>query len=399
MQNVGPGIKSDEGTTGLPFVLRAGLAWHLFPATQVRKKGLLLTGEIDAPIDDTPRPRAGLEYEIRLKETVRTQFRGGWRSTAGTVEEGELSLGFGLTARTIRFNYAYVPNQALGANQWVDVGFQFGGLPARQVERDKLLAEAQSQLNEGRLTAAEATLEGVLKISPKNPTARQMASDIQRRFDQSVHPETLYILGDRAFARESYGEAVEYLQKLILVDPNHVEGKKLLATAEAKVARARADRVKKDMAAARQKETNDLLRRAKSKTNQGEWLLALPAWRQVLAQDHANQQGKAGVQQAQEALYAEARAFESAGQWEKAISIYQTMKEDDPTFKDCSKRQSSLNDQRRTQNRERAQGKYEEGLRALKQNKIMEARHLFQEAVDLDPKNKTFIKALERTHP
>ncbi|MBK8869982.1 MAG: PorV/PorQ family protein [Elusimicrobia bacterium] len=397
MQNVGPGINQSGTKTGFPFVLRSGMAWRVFPSEPGGKRGLLLAGELDLPVDDTVRPRAGVEYEVRLKESLRASFRGGWRSTAGNIEEGELALGLGLTAGSARINYAYVPNQTLGATQWVDVGFHFGGVPLQQTERARKMAEAEVLLTEGRLTSAEEKLEELLRLSPRYPPARKQIQEVRRRFDQSVHPETLFILGQRAFAQGNYAEAVDYLSKLMITDPDHRTGKEMLEKAEKEVTRARMERVKKEMAAEKQKERSALIRQAETLSRQAQWRSALPAWRNVLAKDPANTHARAEVARAQTALYDQARSLETSEQFEKATDLYRFLDKDDPGYKDCAEKAERLANQTQVKNLQRAQEKYERGLLLLKENNVAEARRLFQQAVDLAPNNKTFQKALERT--
>jgi hypothetical protein len=128
IQNLGSGQKFDQVRDTLPTRVRFGGAVKPF-------KGLTLSLEAIAPINDTPSGAFGVEYAVEVERGITAAGRAGINTE--TYESlglaSILSFGLGLKLTNLSFDYAFVPMGTLGtATHRISVSFN---LPAKVSRR------------------------------------------------------------------------------------------------------------------------------------------------------------------------------------------------------------------------------------------------------------------------
>ncbi|MEK7389997.1 MAG: PorV/PorQ family protein [Elusimicrobiota bacterium] len=110
VQNIGSGQKFDKVRDSLPTRVRVGAGIRPI-------KPLLLTIEGIAPFSNALHGAAGAEYTLTIDEDIQTSARAGFNSLTyqSLGPSSALSMGFGVTAFNLSFDYAFAPSGELGA--------------------------------------------------------------------------------------------------------------------------------------------------------------------------------------------------------------------------------------------------------------------------------------------
>lgn len=131
LQNLGHGQKFDKHRDTLPFRGRISAAIRPRPFLQLALEGVL-------PVNSHPYAAVGGEIELDTRAKTRIFLRGGYsmrNQFTGLDGIRGLSAGFGVKARDISFDYAFVPVGVLGNSHRFSVSW---ALPAKSSRRFRM---------------------------------------------------------------------------------------------------------------------------------------------------------------------------------------------------------------------------------------------------------------------
>lgn len=394
VSNIGTRLKLGSEKMGLPFLWRNGVS---YTHPLVPKNGVLLFAlEFDVPIDAKPSSAFGMEYAGKISREWGVALRGGYRTGQTAPGDGLFVIGAGLEKGNFRLNYAFEPNTALGAVQRFDVGVWFGGPLPEEVRLNELLHQTRTDLEMGRWVQGKENVEKIKRLSPENPEARVLSNAILIRFAESLDPEMLSEEGDRAFSAGQFEKSAEFYRKLVLIQPDQPSAQEKLKRAESAIRQERMEQAQAVVEKGRRREVQEQRVWAQEAEGRSDWETALGRWRKVLALDRKNAEALAGVERSRLTLYELAQKAEASGNDGKAISFYTASQEGRTSYKDSAARLVEL-DQKMIQKRT-AEGreKYLEGTRAFAAGDWARARGLFEEAIEISPKDQTIQRALDR---
>lgn len=171
LRNVGPNVKFDQVTSGLPLSTDAGVAYTTgYDALRVAV--------------DWQRPQAGRSFlktgfEYWVGEHL--ALRGGYRSQAD-VGNG-LSLGIGFKAWDLQLDYAFLDQGPFGMAHRVSLLMRFGGIAEQMYQR------GLDHMREGQYAQAILAFNQVLSREPRHRRAlrrmQQCAAKLQARDKES----------------------------------------------------------------------------------------------------------------------------------------------------------------------------------------------------------------------
>jgi tetratricopeptide (TPR) repeat protein len=378
------------GGTRLPLVIRSGVSYLLSRRETGRwRDRWTLLAEWDVRAGDRAALHGGLDYGVRLGTSTLLHARLGARSDREAAED-RLSAGFGWENDDWRVNYAFAPAAAPGAFHRVDVGRRFGATPAPERRRDELWRDARTYVAEGRWLAARATLDELRGLSPGFYPARRLSAQVASRMEQSLDPETLYLLGHAALDDGDPERAQDFLRKLLIVKPEHAEGRAALHRAEGLSAERRDERLRAQVARERRREAEALAVRARALSGSGRWVDALGVWESRATRDPAG--ARAGLEEALDHVAALADGAEREGRLETARDLLRRV----AAHRDVAARLSAVEKRWADGKRERGRALYAEGLKAYMAGDRRRAGALFQEALTLMPSDPALRRAVER---
>lgn len=159
VQNLGPGVKFISKSFPLPLTFKAGLSHRLY------SDGLLLSLDLDKPIDDYPSLALGLDYPLTNNIFLRAGYRQREYGNALGAFSG-FSTGIGFVYNQFSFDYAFAPFGDLGVSHRISLAFKFmnPAIPAARTPSEPVPAAE-------RLQAAQRSVYSVsrrpLKISQR----------------------------------------------------------------------------------------------------------------------------------------------------------------------------------------------------------------------------------------
>ncbi|MFH1714917.1 MAG: PorV/PorQ family protein [Elusimicrobiota bacterium] len=111
VQNIGQDLVYIKEGTSLPLNIKTGLAYK----TPVGMGELIITGDVNAPIDNKIGFNLGAEYKIKINEKFSISPRAGYRTDHSELEgTKDISLGWGILFNDIELDYAWTPYGELG---------------------------------------------------------------------------------------------------------------------------------------------------------------------------------------------------------------------------------------------------------------------------------------------
>lgn len=403
--NLGPGLRTNAGTVALPTHVVAGGSWMLLDRRRKEVRDVLtLAVQLDAPVDDTPRPQAGLEMVRGWGTRMAIAGRVGYRSLNGDPNWlDKFTFGLGFSRDPFGLNYAYLPEKDLGGTQRFDVTLKFGGPLKQETRREELMAQAETLFAESHMVRARAAVGEALVISPNNRHARRLQRLIDSRIATSLDPETLLILGDQAFSEKRYQQAADFFKRLLEISPAYPEGRERWEKAEEKAGAERLKEAETRLKDERAREDRARRTRAARLMAQKNWPAARAAWENVLDLYPGDRSAQEGIRRCREESYSAAMSAERAGRFAEAIDLYRASQQGVKTYKDSAERLAALKSRAADQEaasahrrKEDAQQMYEKGMAAYSAKDYETARRLFEEAVKANPGDKKAAKALER---
>lgn len=387
LANLGTTMSLGEDPLAPPTVLRWG-ATKTFRLK--RNKQLRWSGQIDAPADNTLVGRMGLEYVLPGKEWEAALRLGGQ-----TVGDSKWTAGFGAGRGAIGMNYAYVPNESLGAAHRIDATFRFGLPLEPEVHRRELFENAQSAWNSGQTARSADLLEEIEGLSPRYYPAKALSSKVNRRIEESLKPDTLYTLGAQSYEKKEFETAVVYLRKLVILDSSYPDAVPLLKKTETALAAERDTQARAELARGLERERKSLGRLAQEDQRSERWPEALRNWRSILGRFPKDAEALAGVTLCRDKLTSLAQSAESESDGVKAIFFYRLLQEDRPD-PETARRIEKLGGETRAENQARARTLYQEGVLAYDSGDLSKALTLFEEAAQLNPNDATIGRARDR---
>jgi hypothetical protein len=123
LQNMGTSMKYIKEKTGLPLTVKAG-ASYLFDVGSY--DSFIITGDINAPIDNTIGLNLGGEYNYNATEDIIISPRAGYKiSNNGLEGLKDVSLGTGFSFKNWSLDYAWTPYGELGITHQISILFKF----------------------------------------------------------------------------------------------------------------------------------------------------------------------------------------------------------------------------------------------------------------------------------
>ncbi|MBK8576356.1 MAG: PorV/PorQ family protein [Elusimicrobia bacterium] len=387
LSNVGTPLKIGEQTISLPTVARAGTVW----TKGIGPGDLLATAQGDFPVGGKISGRAGLEYGVPFH----SDWRGALRAGVQTTGSEQFSVGFGVHRRSLGINYTFTSNGVLGNAGWTDLTFKFGGPLAPEIERAQLIREVEGLMEEGEWNRARETWAQLNTLSPGHAPVRRLGRVLDTQRVESLDPALLLEQGQEAYQKKQFAGAADHFRKLLLVAPDHIEGRKWLAKTEKQMEADRQARLKAEVAIARERERKQLVRQAETLEARQRWTEALRAWGKILDQGDDVPKAQAHLRSCQEKVYGQAEESLAAGDVGKALSLFRVL-EERGAYRDAGPRAKKLEREHAQRLAEAAQAKYREGREAYVHGHLEKAHRLFEEALRLDPKAKEVRQALDQ---
>lgn len=449
LQNLGTGVSFISESSSLPMTMKLGWSYPFFGDNLVAALDLV------NPTDDKMRINMGFDY--RLWDIM--AFRLGGLAAKRDLDSG-VTYGFRLGNERLHLDYAFVPYGALGDAHRVSVGFRFGKAyrqqqvqsqikqayeraearyaqgylvesyiqaaqimdvapwhrPSRNLMRKieydfKVLEEQgkkeqlQQQIDDhftrgeqafqmDDLMAARREFEAIQALQPDHAGAKTFLRRIDERFKSII--ATFYETAMRAFASGDYKGAKEFLEKVLVVDPENGEAREQLARTEKLLSAemvAMEERSRMEAIAPLYKDGLSYFRAKKY----GE---ALKKFEDILALDSTNPEAKRYRALCRDLVAKEAfdegNAAAREGDWAKAAESFKTALRLKSDFPDAQRALDKVRSHLGEKEKSESKDLYRRGLEAFLSGNPDKALELWQQSVELDPENLEAKRGVER---
>lgn len=448
IQNLGTGLSMGGEKSNFPLQLKLGFAYPMFG------DNLVLATDLVLPTDGSLYINMGTDYRIWDILAFRVGYRG-----SNDLDSG-LTYGVRLGNERLHMDYAFVPFGPFGDSHRVSLGVRFGkafreGKVADQIQTAYMRAEAkygqgllvdaymqatqildvapwhrasklltkriesefkametearrqqlQAQVDEhyargeqlfqiDDLLHAKREFEAILALQADHMGAKTYLNRIEERFKSIV--DSFYEAAMRSFAAGDYKQSQEYLQRVLVVNPEHSEAREQLARVEIlleKQAKAmeeqqRLERIRPIRQAAmlffEQKQYEDALSKFEEiltiDTTDQEAIRYRGISRSLIAKESYN----AGLKAAQEGDFPKARA-----QLKRALHY-------DPDNPDIRKIYASVEDRQHEKDRLESQRIYRDALDSFLAGDLEKSLLLAQKSLELDSENLEAKRLVER---
>lgn len=374
--NLGPSFHLGTESVGLPTRLRTGITRQW-----VTSWGHLCTALLgDFPADNDPAAGFGVELETPWGNDWGTALRAGARTSGDPF-----AFGAGVTRGTLSIEYAFTPTVEEGSIGQMNVVYRFGHAPPQETRRRELMGEARSLIDHGDFGQAQSVLDEVFVLSPRYHRARAMQQELRLRISETLDPDTLLDLGRRNVAAGDDATAVDNFRKLLIVQPDHKEGKNELTQAETRIANRRAARLQEEVARARAVDRNRWAQKGRVLEEKKKWEEALEIWQKILKS--GGEGATAGIARCRAALYQEAEKLQGSNDIDQARLLFLAADKGGP-YKDSDARARALEKLSADRRSALALKKYRAGQEAYMKGDLKTALDLFQAASALDPANR-----------
>jgi hypothetical protein len=376
VSNMGPSFKLGEETVGLPTRIRVG-----FNHRWLRKwKGLNMALLGDFPSDNDPTAGLGVEWETEWATSWRAALRAGAKTSGDRV-----ALGVGISRGPLSIQYAFTPMEDQGTLGQLDLVYRFGHEPPQETRRRNLTQETRDLIDQGKFGKAQSLLDEIFIISPRYRQAHTLQQELRLRISETLDPDTLLDLGRRNVATGDDATAIDHFRKLLIVHPNHKEGKKELTEAETRIAERHAARLREEVSRARALDRNRLTQNARSLEERNKWEEALAIW-QKISKSSGGKDASAGMARCRAALYQEAEKKQKSNHIDQARLLFLAADKGGP-YKDAGARARALEKLSTDRRTALALKKYRAGQEAYMKGDLETAFQLFKTASNLDPSN------------
>lgn len=278
-------------------------------------------------------------------------------------------------------NYAYLPQPVLGDSHRLEVTLCFGAPLPQEVQRDELLKTAEGYFREKRMIRARAEVDKVLALSPGNHPARVLQRKIDARFTDSVDPETLLILGEKAFNEGRWEQAVDYFRKIVEGSPDYPEARERLERAEEKAGSARLEKAEKALKEERNREENARRGRAGKRTAEKKWGPAVSAWRKVVEMAPEDPAAQSRLDRCRQEAYGAAAKAQREGDLAGRLDLYRAAQDGMPSYRESRARAAALEKNIAARRSEESRALYDKGMSAYSAGDFVRAESLFLESL------------------
>ncbi len=448
IQNLGTGLSFISEKSSLPMNMKLGFAYPFF--------GDNITAALDfvMPSDDSMYFNLGMDYRLWDILAFRIGFKGQRDLDTG------LTYGMRFGNERLHLDYAFAPFGVLGDSHRVSIGLKFGKVyrqsqvhsqirrayqraevryaqgylvdayiqaqqimdvapwhyPSktllRRVEREfKNLEELarKEQLKEqiddhylrgeqhfqvDDMLAARREFEAILALQPDHMGAKTYLKRIDDRFKSIVNG--FYETGMRYFAAGDYGKAIEYFEKVLVVETDHAEARAQLSRAEILLSQQKEAANKRAVVEA----VRPLYKVALGLFKQKQYEEALRKFNEILALDLQNSEAKRYRLLCRELVakeyYEKGNKAARNGKMEEAFKWLTKSIEYDPNYQPARKQLDIVNRNRRTRYKEESQKYYKLGLEAFLSGDPDKALDFWKKSLELDPDNMEAKRGVER---
>jgi tetratricopeptide (TPR) repeat protein len=447
VQNLGSGIQFESEKSDLPRIMKLGLAYPIFSHMTVASDMVL-------PSDNDMSLNFGFEYRLWNLAAFRLGHNG-----RNDLDSG-LTYGAGFGNERLHLDYAFVPFGKLGDSHRVSLGFRFGKNYKKAQVQDQIrqayekaearyaqgyLVEAYMQANQivgvapwhrpsrvlmrriqqefkdledasrrehlqiqidehfsrgeqhflvDELVPARREFDAILALQPGHVGAKTYLKRIEDRF--SGLAQTFYETGMRYFASGDYKLAKEQFQKVLVINPEHLEAREQLTRTEGLMVKAETE--------ARQREVLETVRpiyhAGLAAFQKEDYSSAMSLFEDVLRLDPENAEAKRYRSLSRDILakaaYQRGNEAAQAGEWPTADRNYREAIRLKPDHPEARAALEKVRSRLGTQRKDESQTFYKEGLEAFLGGDPDKARSLWEKAVELDPENLEAKRGLER---
>ena len=444
--HLGPGLGSDGG--GLPKTLRFGLSRQFW--------GEAFTAAVDevVPVDSDPYPVLAMEYKLMKMFAMRFGYKGNKNL------DQKLTYGIGFETPVFRVDYAFVPFGDLGGAHRASVNFRFGRstkrptpdkilhakvkesktlyaqgllvdayMEAVQVQRvapwlaenNMLISDIQGEFKrleesdrkeklsrqirslydravkffeQGNLINARLEFQAVLGLDPSHKEAQGYLTQIEGQFQSLI--DSFYRAGVLAFDEEDYDKARREFEKVLAINPEHMEAQERLARC-VEILEARE---KEAAEAIKLEEAGRIYEEGRAAYGEKNYEEALALFSRVLQVVPGHPEAERDAQAVRKVLhdrYLKAgEDYASRGEWQKAIQNLKKAMEYLPASKNAKVLLVESEKRWDLQKKVLSQKLYKEGLDAFLTRQTGQAKDLWERALELDPDNEEAQSGLSR---
>lgn len=448
LQNLGGGLNFISEKSDLPQAMKLGFAYPFFG------ESLVMAADIVSPSDNDVHYNFGMDYRLWDVLALRLGYKG-----QADLSNG-LTYGVSFGNRRLHLDYAFVPFGDLGNTHRMSAGWRFGRSYQKaqvQVQISEAYKKAESRYGQGylvdafiqasqildvapwhrpsrqlmhkvqqefkdmediarkeqlqiqiddhfsrgeqhfqldELLPAKREFEAILALNPGHQGAKTYLNRIQERFQSIVN--TFYETAMRFFAAGDYRQAKENFEKVLVVNPNHVEAREQLARTEKllkEAQKAASDR-------ARMESIRPIYTDALDKFGKKDYKTALQRFEDVLQIDAENAEARRYRLLCRDLLakqaFGEGNEAARVGDWFKSSDCFRRALQYKPNYPEAQAALDKVKANLGEQQKGESQKLYKQGLEAFLSGDQEKARDLWQRAVDLDPQNMEAKRGLER---
>ena len=229
VQNLGTGLSYGAGRSSFPLTAKLGFSYPFF--------GENLTVATDLALLTDGDPYFNMGFDYRLWEIL--AFRLGYKGN-NDLDSG-LTYGFGIGHEGLHLDYAYVPFGPMGDSHRVSLGMRFGDAyrQARVTDQiDVAYKRALSRYSQGYLVDAYMQSTQILVVAPWHRPAKllskriesefKMMEDEARRGQLQSQVDEHYALGEQLFQVDDLLRARREFESILALQPDHMGAKTYL---------------------------------------------------------------------------------------------------------------------------------------------------------------------------
>jgi tetratricopeptide (TPR) repeat protein len=448
IQNIGSGIQFASEKSSLPMSLKLGWAYPFF--------GDNLTTALDvvSPTDGKAYFNMGADYKLWDIVAFRLGYRGRHDLDTG------VTYGLRLGNERLHLDYAFVPFGALGDTHRLSLGFRFGKAfrqaqvqtqikqayeraearyaqgylveayiqasqimdvapwhrPSRnlmrkiesdfkqledQARKEQLQNQIDDHFTRGEqafqlddLMAARREFQAILALQPDNAATKTYLKRIDERFRSIV--QSFYETAMRDFASGDYKGAKEFLEKVLVVEPDNAEAREQLSRTDmllSQAEKAEEERMKQEAARPLYNAGLDLFKSKKYEE-------ALRKFEDLMALDSENAEAKRYRALCRDLVakeaYDQGNAAARDGDWSRAAELFKKALKLKPDFAEAQKALDKVRSHLGEQKKGESQELYRKGLEAFLSGDQDKALEFWQKAVEMDPENLEAKRGVER---
>jgi tetratricopeptide (TPR) repeat protein len=229
LQNVGTGLSFNGENSSFPTQLKAGVSYPLFG------DNMTVAGDVVFPTDGNLFFNAGAEYWIWEIMAFRLGFKGN-----NDLDSG-LTYGFGIGNERLHLDYGFIPFGPFGDSHRVSLSFRFGEAyrQVKVVSQvDVAYKRALARYAQGYMVESYMQANQILAVAPWHRPAKLLAKRIETEFkhmESGARQEQLQAQVDDHFARgEQFFQVDDLLRArrefhaILALQPDHMGAKTYL---------------------------------------------------------------------------------------------------------------------------------------------------------------------------